>query len=81
MNFPAATLATRVTHCSSAPCYLNPETLNLEPFPLLAANAFLKINAGKVPDPLAANNPVFPNSARLPADAGLPPSSPEGERK
>jgi hypothetical protein len=48
---------------------------------MLAANAFLKINAGKVTDPLAANNPVFPNPARLPTDAGLPPSSPEGERK
>jgi len=30
---------------------------------MLAANAFLKINAKKVPDPLAANNPVF----RIPA--------------
>jgi len=46
---------------------------------LLAANAFLKINAKKVTDPLAANNPVFPNPATLPSDAGLPPSSPEGE--
>ena len=67
-------------NCALAACRLKPETFNLDPFRMLAANAFLKINAGKVPDPLAANNPVFPNPATLAADAGLPPSSPEGER-
>ena len=46
---------------------------------MLAANAFLKINAGKVTDPLAANNPVFQNPATLGSDAGLPEYSPEGE--
>jgi hypothetical protein len=46
---------------------------------MLAANAFLKINAGKVRHALAANNPVFQIPDRLDRDAGLPPSSPEGE--
>ena len=32
---------------------------------MLAANAFLKINAKKVRNALAANNPVFRNPARL----------------
>jgi hypothetical protein len=62
----------RATHCVSAPWHLNPETFNLEPFPMLAANAFLKINREKVRHALAANNPVCPDSARLSADAGLP---------
>jgi len=62
-----------VTHYPSVPCNLNPETFNLEPFPLLATNAFLKINAKKARHALAANNPVFQIPAKLASDAGLPP--------
>jgi len=41
---------------------------------MLAANAFLKINAKKVPDPLAANDPVSRKPAILIPDCyGLPP--------
>ena len=43
---------------------------------MLAANAFLKINARKVRNALAANNPVVPDPATLLPDAGLPTSSP-----
>ena len=54
-----------VTNSVSVFCHLKPETFNLDPCRMLATNAFLKINAGKVTDPLAANNPVFPNPAIL----------------
>ena len=37
-------------------------------FPMLAANAFLKINAKKVRNTLAANNPVFQIPAKLVPD-------------
>ena len=51
------------TTCASASYSLIRENSCPSCQPLLAANAFLKINAGKVTDPLAANNPVF----RIPA--------------
>ena len=81
LPFPAPASVIRATHCASAFCHLKPETFNLDPFRMLAANAFLKINAKKTRNALAANNPVFRIPVILASDAGLPPSSPEGESK
>jgi len=80
LPLPAPASANHPTYC--APALYSPARENSwnSCRPMLAANAFLKINAKKVTDTLAANNPVFPNPATILPDAGLPPSSPPGER-
>jgi hypothetical protein len=73
---PPKASAIRATHCAPEPYSLVRENSCNPCQPMLAANAFLKINARKVADPLAANNPVCPDPATLLPDAGLPTSSP-----
>ena len=68
--------AIHATTCASVPYSLIRENSCNSCQPMLAANAFLKINARKVRNALAANNPVVPDPATLLPDAGLPTSSP-----
>ena len=65
---PPKASAIRATHCAPEPYSLVRENSCNPCQPMLAANAFLKINRKKVTDTLAAYNPVFPNRAILVPD-------------